>query len=86
MFPENSSTKIGCPLIEHANEIILDTTFHKKLEILIIHTGTNNLERSNPDDIQEKLINLGDIIRNKFIRCGIILSLLLPRNDIHGKS
>ena len=86
MLPQKSSTKIGCPLIEHANEIILDTTFHKELEILIIHTGTNNLERSNPDDVQEKLINFCDIVRNKFIRCRIILSLLLPRNDIHGKS
>ena len=85
MFPEKSSTKIGCPLIEHANEIILDSTFQKEPEIFIIHTGTNDLERSNPDDIQEKLIDLCDIIRNKFKRCRIILSLLLPRNDIHGQ-
>ena len=86
MFPEKSSTEIGCPLIEHANEIILDSTFHKEPEIFIIHTGTNDLERSSPDDIQEKLINLCDIIRNKFRRCRIILSLLSPRNDIHGQN
>ena len=85
MLPEKSSTKIGCPLIEHANEIILDSIFHKEPEIFIIHTGTNDLERSCPDGIQEKLIDLCDIIRNKFRRCGIILSLLLPRNDIHGQ-
>ena len=85
MFPEKSSTKIGCPLIEHVNETILDSTLHKEPEIFIIHTGTNDLERSNPDDIQEKLIDLCDIIRNKFKRCRIVLSLLLPRNDIHGQ-
>ena len=45
MFPEKSSTKIGCPLIELANETILDTTFHKEPKIFIIHTGTNDLER-----------------------------------------
>ena len=86
MFPEKSSTKVGCPLIELANEVILDTTFHKEPKIFIIHTGTNDLERLSPDDIQEKLSNLCDIIRNKFTRCGIILSLLLQRNDIHKKS
>ena len=85
MFPEKSSTKIGCPLIEQAIEIILDSTFHKEPESFIIHTGTNDLERSNPDDIQEKLIDLCDIIKNKFRRCRIILSSLLPRNDIHGQ-
>ena len=85
MFPEKTSTKIGCPLIERANEIILDSTFHKEPEIFIIHTGTNDLERSNPDDIQEKLIDLYDIIRNKLKNSRIISSLLLPRNDIHGQ-
>ena len=85
MFPEKSSTKTGCLLIEHAHEIILDSTFHKEPESFIIHTGTNDLERSNPDDVQEKLVDLCDIIRKKFKRCRIILSLLLPRNDIHGQ-
>ena len=33
MFPEKSSTKIGCPLIEHVNEIILDSTFNKELNL-----------------------------------------------------
>ena len=83
MLPEKSSTKIGRPSIEHANETILDSTLHKEPEIFIIHTGTNDLERSNPDDIQEKLIDLYDIIRNNFRKCRIILTLLLPRNDIH---
>ena len=63
MFPEKSSIKIGCPLIELANEITLNTTFHKEPKIFIIHRGTNDLERLSPDDIQEKLINLCDIIR-----------------------
>ena len=85
MFPEKLSTKIGCLLIEYVHEIILDSTFHKEPEIFIIPTGTNDLEKSNLDDIQEKLIDLCDIIRNKFKRCRIILSLLLPRNDIHGQ-
>ena len=51
MFPEKSLTKIGCSLIEHANEIILDSTFNKEPEIFIIHAGPIDLERSNPDDI-----------------------------------
>ena len=35
--------------------------------------------------ILQKLIDLCDIIRNKFRKCRIVLSLLLPQNDIHGQ-
>ena len=39
MVPKKSSTKIECPLVEHANEIILDSTFHKEPEISLSIQG-----------------------------------------------
>ena len=85
IFPKFSATKIGYPLIEQANESILDKKFISNPKAFIIHTRTNDLEKEDPASVADRLIDLCNIIREKFADSRIILSLLLPRSDYHSK-
>ena len=55
IFPKFSATKIGCPLIEQANEAILDKKFISNPKAFIIHTGTNYLEKEDPASVADRL-------------------------------
>ena len=73
------------PLIEQANEAILDKKFISNPKAFIIHTGTNDLEKEDPVSVSDRLIDLCNIIREKFVDSIIIRSLLLPHSDYHSK-
>ena len=85
IFPKFSATKVGCPIIKQANEAILDQKFISNPKAFIIHAGTIDLEKEDPASVADRLIDLCNIIREKFADSGIIQSLLLPRSDYHSK-
>ena len=83
MFSANQEVKyIRTPLIEHARSYLQSQT-HTAPQILILHTGTNDLERtSSPEDLISNILILITEASTKFPSSKIFYSTLLPRSDI----
>ena len=83
MFSSNQEVKyIRTPLIEHARSY-LQSQIHTAPQLIILHTGTNYLERtSSPEDLISNILILITEASTKFPLSKIFYSTLLPRSDI----
>ena len=83
MFSSKHEVKyIRAPLIEHARSY-LQNDVRTPPQVIILHTGTNDLERSNsPEELISNILILITEASTKFPSSKIFFSTLLPRNDI----
>lgn len=79
LSPHQKAVSTKCYFISQAQKLI--ETFSTKPEIMIIHTGTNDLETSTPAKVAEDTVNLLKIASIKMPDTKILYSTLLPRND-----
>lgn len=82
MFPPNQKLKyFRCPTIAQARNTL--TELQDTPQLLLIHTGTNDLTITTPiDEITSNLLTLITEAATKFPTSKIIYSTLLPRSDI----
>ena len=82
MFPPNQKLKyFRCPTIAQARTTL--TKLHDTPQLLLIHTGTNDLTITTPiGEITSNLLTLITEAATKFPTSKIIYSTLLPRGDI----
>ena len=82
MFPPNQKLKyFRCPTIAQARTTL--TELHETPQLLLIHTGTNDLTITTPiGEITSNLLTLITEAATKFPTSKIIYSTLLPRGDI----
>ena len=82
-FFSQDFTFFRCPEIEHARAILQDEIDKESAghpQLIIIHTGTNDLTTTTPiDDFISVLITQAS---TKFPKSKIVCSTLLPRTDI----
>ena len=52
-----------------------------KLEIAVIHVGTNNVDKQNVENIVSEIIKIASCILNKKPRSNIVITGLLPRDQ-----
>ena len=90
LYPAEGSTsrKRYCPLLEDVEDLLKDCTFQKSPTVVLIHCGTNNLDKASPKWVTDKLASIASNLSNKLRSSKIIVSGLLPRgdfqnNDIH---
>ena len=83
MFSSKHEVKyIRAPLIEHARSY-LKNDVRTPPQLIILHTGTNDLERTNsPEELISNILILITEASTKFPSSKIFFSTLLPRNDI----
>jgi len=83
MFSSKHEVKyIRAPLIEHARSY-LQNDVRTPPQLIILHTGTNDLERTNsPEELISNILILITEASTKFPSSKIFFSTLLPRNDI----
>lgn len=83
MFPSKQEVKyVRAPLIEHARNY-LQNEIRTPPQMILLHTGTNDLERAN--SLEELVSNILIMITKastKFPSSKILFSTLLPHNDI----
>ena len=56
-------------------------TLKNQPDEIIIHIGTNNLKRSNPREVAEKIVDLGHMVCNQSPAIKVTISFLITRND-----
>ena len=81
LCPNTSTHYIRCPTLTTAQDIMKKHSFTNTKSI-IIHCGTNDLEKISSDKELVKLYeDLLEKTQNKYPDCRVIISGLLPRND-----
>ena len=84
--PTQDFTFFRCPKIEHARAILQDEIDKESAghpQLIIIHTGTNDLTTTTPiDDFISDISVLITQASTKFPKSKIVYSTLLPRTDI----
>lgn len=83
LCPNQEVTYHRCPTITTGHEIINNLPSDPAPQMILIHTGTNDLERINSADLLASKIN--DMITataKKFPSSKILYSTLLPRQDV----
>ena len=63
---DKSCRKIICPKIENAIELITDSNFVRDPEVLICHTGANDLDFSDPYSVADSITGFANIAKEKF--------------------
>ena len=71
---------VRAPLITQASSFL--QSIHAAPHMILIHTGTNDLERSSPEELISNILTLITEASTKFPSSKILYSTLLPRNDI----
>ena len=74
-----SWSKRRCPAVESAINTIMNLNFISEPETVICHTGTNDLDSKNPLEVEDEIIDMIEIIRQKLPNTKILISELLPR-------
>ena len=83
MFSSKQEVKyVRAPLIEHARNY-LQNEIRTPLQMILLHTGTNDLERANsPEELVSNILIMTTEVSTKFPSSKILFSTPLPRNDI----
>ena len=81
LYPGYSVKKILCMTIEKGFEIINSAVLKKDPKIILLHTGTNNLDHEKKEALEDHLINLTSLICHRFPLSKLMISSLLPRKD-----
>lgn len=85
LCPGASYRYIRCPTLSKAKEILEHSEFHQP-KTFIIHTGTNDLEKSSNSTLSSLTSDLLNIITVKFPGSRVLVSSLLPRDDnLHAR-
>ena len=86
LYPVEGSTsgKLYCPLLEDVEDLFKGCTFQKSSTVVLIHCGTNNLNKASPKWVTDKLASIACNLSNKLRSSKIILSDLLPRGDFQN--
>ena len=71
-----------CHTVTRGNEIINNLPLNSPPEVILIHKGTNDLDRSNTAELTSKIGNLITDTAKKFPSTKIVYSTLLPRRDV----
>ena len=80
--PQQEHKYFRCPKVEHARDV-LQNALQEHPELIVIHTGTNNLTPTTPiDTFISDISALVTEASTKFSKSKIIYSTLLPRADI----
>ena len=80
--PQQEHKYFRCPKVEHARDA-LQNALQEHPELIVIHTGTNNLTPTTPiDTFTSDISALVTEASTKFSKSKIIYSTLLPRADI----
>ena len=69
---------VRAPLITQASSFL--QSIHAAPHMILIHTGTNDLERSSPEELISNILTLITEASTKFPSSKILYSTLLPRN------
>ena len=87
LYPIKGSTsrKLYCPLLEGIDKLIENCTFKKLPSIIVIHCGTNNLDRSDPNSVLSHLTKTATYISKKFISSKIVINGILPPRAYHSR-
>lgn len=83
MFSSSHEVKyVRAPLIKHARACV-QNDIRTAPQMIVIHTGTNDLEKVNsPDELIANILTLITETSTKFPSSKILFSTLLPRKDI----
>ena len=82
LYPVYLVKKIPCMTIENGFEIINSAVFKKGPKIILLYTGTNNLDHEKKEEaLEDHLINLTSIICHRFPLRKAMISSLLPKKD-----
>ena len=80
--PQQEHKYFRCPKVDHARDV-LQNALQEHPELIVIHTGTNNLTPTTPiDTFISDISALETEASTKFSKSKIIYSTLLPRADI----
>ena len=80
--PQQEHKYFRCPKVDHARDV-LQNALQEHPELIVIHTGTNNLTPTTPiDTFISDISALVTEASTKFSKSKIIYSTLLPRADI----
>jgi hypothetical protein len=80
LCPNSTNYYIRCPTLHHAKEIIQDQDFSNP-QCIILHTGTNDLEKVSNEELINTYEQVTELIKTKYPNCQLITSGLLPRKD-----
>ena len=82
LCPDRKTAYFRCPTLKWGYEII-DTPPVDSPEIILIHTGTNDLERTDsPDHLASNISNFITATSKKYSSTKVLFSTLLPQWDV----
>ena len=80
LFPNKKALILACPTIERGREILQQTKFVDQ-HTIIIHTGVNDLENCNRQEVSNKFCELLLSYKTTYPTVKIIASSITPRKD-----
>ena len=83
-FGKNHALNFGIPgdHIENVLWRLIDLTLPDTVKYVIVHAGSNNVDKNSPKDIANGILISGHILLEKNPNLKVILSGILPRNQI----
>ena len=82
LCPDKNTKYLRCPTINRGNEIIATLSFDSP-EIILIHTGTNDLEHSgSAEHLASEISGLVTATAKQYPSTKVLYSTLLPRQDV----
>ena len=82
LCPDRNTVYFRCPTLKRGYEIF-DTLPVDSPEIILIHTGTNEWERTDsPDHLASEISNFITATSKKYPSTKVLFSTLLPRRDV----
>ena len=83
-FPTALNHGIRGDRVENVLWRLRNTRLNSNVKTVLIHCGTNNLDHNTPTDIVNGLMNTAPLIHLHHPHIKIIISGILPRDDIHS--
>ena len=83
-FPTALNHGIRGDRVENVLWRLRNTRLNSNLKIVLVHCGTNNLDSNTPTDIVNGLMSSPPLVHKYHQRIKVIISGILPRDDIHS--
>ena len=71
---------VECGLLSKASPLQVCGEIPKNLQTAIIHCGTNNIDKNDPEDIKTAILSIAYFILEKKPQADVIITGLLPRD------
>lgn len=82
LCPNKNTTYLRCPTVKRGCEIIATLSFDSP-ELILIHTGTNDLDHSGPaEHLASEISKLVETTAKQYPSTRVLYSTLLPRQDV----